>query len=789
VQQRHTAPQELLYTRRYWYRSGQTQTMVQELTALAHEIQSRVPFTEDDVVLDIGCLPDGFVYGDAFVQRDIREVKTGDMVLGRSGFVRVTNTFMREYDGELVAVRLLGDPRVLRLTPHHKVLVVPHATGSNLTAERAASYYAAAMPQWRAAEALREGDYCLMPPCETSAPLITEIFMSATVQCETDGDTAYAQQRHGATGAIQRASNQNPVPERYPLTEAFGRLLGYYIAEGSGDGVTCEAFSFSFHTKETEYVADVQQLVASVFGLKTTLSAGNGQTAVVSVSSALVKRFMQALVGSGAANKRLPPFVFAAPVEFVTGLLTGMFRGDGSFTAGMAKYDTVSEVLAYHVKALLLRFGVNSSVMPNKPNGFGKANGKTLLSVRIFGKADLGVLSRLVGEVIPCQSNKSQVNWPQCRGMTLVRIVSAVREQYAGPVYNLETTDNSYVASSAIVHNSNDGTFLRAFTKPCTKVGVEPATNLHDEGARGIDMLIRDFWDVDVDRPPYLFGDSSCLAKRAKVITALGMFYDLDNPGQFIADVAKVLAPDGVFVAQFMGLKQMMATNDIGNLCHEHIEFWTLKSLSRLLDKCGLEIFDVAENKVNGGSYRLWIRHKSDAFCSINDHEYDFKENRLVRRESATFPSFSVEAYDRVTAAFKAEAHLDSPEYHREWFRRLELDKERIVSFIRDAVLEHRKAWCFGASTKGNTILQWLGLNANMIEAAVDKSAEKVGRYTVNGIPIRSEEEFRKANPHFALILPYAFVDEFVEREKAWLKRGGKFIVPLPKFHVIENMP
>lgn len=301
---------------------------------------------------------------------------------------------------------------------------------------------------------------------------------------------------------------------------------------------------------------------------------------------------------------------------------------------------------------------------------------------------------------------------------------------------------------------SNDGTLLRYYKDEAPgviTVGVEPAENLAREGAEGIDLLLNDFWSADLLRVNVL--------KKPKVITACGMFYDLDDPNQFIADIAKVLHPNGIFVAQLMGLKQTLLMNDVGNLAHEHLEFYTLYSLYHLYARNGLELIDAEENRVNGGSYRLTARLKSD-------------EPRLQ------------EDSDHLRTLYYREVQmgLSNPDAYVGFQSGLESIRRRIHAFISDEVAAGKRVWVYGASTKGNVILQWCGLDSSLITAAADRSPEKWGRMTVGTtIPIKNEQEFRDANPDYALILPYAFLEEFIRREEPWLLRGGKFIVPLPQ--------
>jgi len=302
---------------------------------------------------------------------------------------------------------------------------------------------------------------------------------------------------------------------------------------------------------------------------------------------------------------------------------------------------------------------------------------------------------------------------------------------------------------------SNDGTLLRSYEVPgLFTVGVEPAENLMEEGARGVGTLISDFWDY---RTYWRY-----VGMPAKVVTAIGMFYDLENPNQFIADIAKALAPDGLFIAQLMCLANMIELADVGNLAHEHLEYYSLKSLRCLLGRHGLEMFDVEKNNVNGSSYRLYIRHIG----------------------APVEPPRGAE--ERLRMAEDAEKGLDDPEFYQKWFTKIERNKLACVDFIRGVREDDLHVWAYGMSTKGNVILQFYGLDNSLIEAGAERSPEKYGKVTIGtGIPICSEERFRSAQPDYALVLPYAFIDEFVEREADWRASGGKFLVPLPSFRIV----
>lgn len=314
--------------------------------------------------------------------------------------------------------------------------------------------------------------------------------------------------------------------------------------------------------------------------------------------------------------------------------------------------------------------------------------------------------------------------------------------------------------SIALDIGSNDGTLLRCYPNWLFKtVGVEPARNLAEEGSKGIGIFINDFWNYEK------FIEAT-KGEQALIITAIGMLYDLENPNQFIADIAKALRFDGVFIAQLMCLNNMISTCDIGNLAHEHLEFYSLMSLEYLLDQHGLEIYDVETNATNNQSYRFYIRHIGSP----------------VKAENA------VGAAARIHYIRLEEDKLLNKRFYEFFFARMEANKARILGFIGQAKEQGKSIWVYGASTKGNTILQYLGLNKDLIDGASDKSPEKWGRYTIgSNIPIFSHEMMRQHLPDYCLVLPYTFISEIIkdESQQQWRLSGGKFIQPLPEMRII----
>lgn len=406
---------------------------------------------------------------------------------------------------------------------------------------------------------------------------------------------------------------------------------------------------------------------------------------------------------------------------------------------------------------------------------------KTIRNCRVCGSADITQLYSLGDIYISDFVAKTNEGLKAPLAMVMCRHCSLVQLRHTAPQdflytrfywYRSGVTDTMRMALRDITRDieeriplrpgdivldigSNDGTMLRTYREQqLVKVGVEPASNLAEEGKQGLQHFINDFWTYES------FWDT--VGKKARIITAIGMFYDMEDPNQFIRDAAHALDDDGVFVAQLMCLKNMIDMNDVGNICHEHLEYYSLSALEFLFDRNGLRPLDIEYNGTNGGSYRVFA---------------GLKEGNPPQMHGAR---------ERLETFRNAEKGLASQQMHEEFFRRVERNKKECVEFIRAEVRKGKRVWVYGASTKGNTILQYYGLDHALIEGASEKSPEKWGKYTVGtAIPIVSEEEARKANPDYFLVLPYAFFEEFYVREAEWRRKGGKFLVPLPTFRIV----
>jgi SAM-dependent methyltransferase len=302
----------------------------------------------------------------------------------------------------------------------------------------------------------------------------------------------------------------------------------------------------------------------------------------------------------------------------------------------------------------------------------------------------------------------------------------------------------------------NDGTLLDGYTtsEGVTLLGIDPSDVTRYAVAKGYDV-VNDFFSTRVVAEHFP-------ERRARVITSIAMFYDLEEPGEFVADIARCLEPDGIWVSEFSYMPTMLEKSSFDTICHEHLEYYSLTVIDRLLAQHGLEVVRASLNDVNGGSIRMFVGH-TGRHASAASGELD-----LIRRNEASL-------------------ELDTPAPYDEFAERALRVRDELTTLLRQLRTEGSTIHVYGASTKGNTILQFAGIGRDLVEFAADRNPDKWGSETIaTHIPIISEEESRRLRPDYYLVLPWHFLDEFLEREHEFLARDGRFIVPLPNVRVID---
>jgi hypothetical protein len=306
---------------------------------------------------------------------------------------------------------------------------------------------------------------------------------------------------------------------------------------------------------------------------------------------------------------------------------------------------------------------------------------------------------------------------------------------------------------------ANDGTLLRQYKTPgLVRVGFEPS-NLWKLAVEGNTKIIHDYFNHASFSKE--FGE-----RKAKAITSIAMFYDLENPNTFVQDVKKCLDKNGIWIIQMNYLGSMIENNTFDNISHEHLEYYSLMSLSNLLENHDLEAFDVELNDVNGGSFRIYVKKKGAEVKTPKG-----SPERLQKQKN-----------------YEAKMGFNDLKIYKIFARRIEKNKAKLLSFLNRQMENGKKVFIYGASTRGLVVLQYYGIDKKLISAAADMNSDKWGKYIVGtGIPIMSVEEYRQKKPDYLLVLPYHFLGEIMAQEEEFLERGGKMIVAIPDFTVLPE--
>ena len=301
---------------------------------------------------------------------------------------------------------------------------------------------------------------------------------------------------------------------------------------------------------------------------------------------------------------------------------------------------------------------------------------------------------------------------------------------------------------------SNDATTLRAYTKQCVKTGIDPTGEKFKEFYGKDITLISDFFSAKIFKN--VFNN-----KKAKVITSIAMFYDLESPMDFVKDIENILQDDGVWHFEQSYMPSMLRTNAYDTICHEHLEFYSFKVVKNLLEQCNLKVIDVQMNSVNGGSFAV-TSCKKEANYKQNIPVIDW----LLKQEDSML--------------------LDTPKPYRDFEQRVFSHRNNLVELINSLVNDGKKIIGYGASTKGNVLLQFCNITTEQIPYIAEVNEQKFGSYTPGThIPIISEEEAKKMKPDYFFVLPWHFKQNILNREKEYIANGGKFIFPLPEIEIV----
>ena len=300
---------------------------------------------------------------------------------------------------------------------------------------------------------------------------------------------------------------------------------------------------------------------------------------------------------------------------------------------------------------------------------------------------------------------------------------------------------------------ANDGTLLSMFSPSLGRIGVEPAKNIARPGLEpSIEIVNAYFTRAAVEGP--------LAGRKAKLVTSIAMMYSVPELNRFVGDIESILAPDGVWIAQLSYLPRILETLSFYDICHEHIYYFTLRTLSDLVERHGLRIIDVSQNDVNGGSIRAYVTHAERGATPT-----DAVRHLLAEEEAGRF---------------------GEPETYARFMQRVDAMRETVVAYLENEKRRGRTVVGLGASTKGNVLLQYFGIDRELLPYISERNPEKVGLRTLGtDIELISEEAARELAPAAMLVLIWFFREELLRRERGYMEEGGSLLFPMPYPHLV----
>lgn len=301
---------------------------------------------------------------------------------------------------------------------------------------------------------------------------------------------------------------------------------------------------------------------------------------------------------------------------------------------------------------------------------------------------------------------------------------------------------------------SNDGTSLNSYqTANIRRIGMDPTGEKFKEYYKEDVELIADFFSASAFK--------KISDQKAKIITSISMFYDLESPIDFAKQICEILADDGVWHMEQSYMPTMLRNNSYDTICHEHLEYYSLSVVKYIADAAELKVIDVSSNDINGGSFAVTLAKKA---------------SKLVPNTSLINWYLSQEK----------KMKLDTDEPYVNFAKRAEEHKNEFKELLDFLVADGKVVCGYGASTKGNVILQYCNITEKQISVIGEVNPDKYGAFTPNTfIPIESEQKVKELKPDYLVVLPWHFRNGILNKEKEFLKSGGHFIFPLPYIEIV----
>ena len=300
---------------------------------------------------------------------------------------------------------------------------------------------------------------------------------------------------------------------------------------------------------------------------------------------------------------------------------------------------------------------------------------------------------------------------------------------------------------------SNDGTLLNFYNNDVLKIGVDPLVNKYKKFYNNVDYKFSNFFSRNLIK--------NTIKKKIKVITALSVFYDLKNPNNFLKDISEIIEPNsGVFILEHTDLLSIIKQNLFDTICHEHLAYYSANVIIAMVNNNNLKVFDIKKNNINGGSTRFYIAHKFST--------YKVKTNKIN---------------DLLKEEFRYK--LDQVNTYKIFYNKILTLRDKLKKILLKIKNKNSIIHGYGASTKGNVLLQFFNINNKILPMIADRNPLKNNCYTPGTkIKIISEHTSRFLKPKYYLVLPWHFKKEILSREKKIRSKGCKFIFPLPEVKI-----
>jgi len=332
-------------------------------------------------------------------------------------------------------------------------------------------------------------------------------------------------------------------------------------------------------------------------------------------------------------------------------------------------------------------------------------------------------------------------------------INSTMKNHVKNIVYEVQNLSKIKKGEFVLDIASNDGTMLNFYRKDLITVGIDPILSKFKKFYKNINFKVCSFFSLSSLKKNKLF-------KRYKIISALSVFYDVKDPDSFLKDVKNLLHKDGVFILEHADLLSIVKNNLFDTICHEHLEYYSTKIIVSMLKKNDLKVFNLKRNAINGGSVRYYISHSNSGY-KVNNK----KILQVIKEED--------------------KMKLEKVQTYKDFLKKINIQKTKLNNFLKEKLKKNKIIHGYGASTKGNVLLQYFRISKNQIKFIADRNPQKYNLYTPGTkIKIISEKLSRKMNPDYYLVLPWHFSDEILKREKKIRKKGTRFIFPLPKLKI-----